>query len=76
MGVSSLGFVAHWKSSAGSSVWDFLNTSLEMENYVKIYTSKQFAKGNWDREVKALWIDRVVDTIGDLHKDPTNIFGI
>ena len=47
-----------------------------MENYVKIYTSKLFAKGNWDREVKALWIDRVVDAIGDLHKDPTNRFGI
>jgi hypothetical protein len=53
MGVSSLGFVAHWKSSAESSAWDFLNTSLEMENYVKLYTSKLFAKGKWDREIKA-----------------------
>ncbi len=54
MGVSSLGVVAHWKSSgAESSVWDFLNTSLEMENYVKLYTSKLFAKGKWDREIKA-----------------------
>jgi hypothetical protein len=76
MGVSSLGFVAHWKSSAESSAWDFLNTSLEMENYVKLYTSKLFAKGKWDREIKAQWIDRVVDAVGDLHRDPSNRFGI
>ncbi len=76
MGVSRLGIVEHWKSSAESSVWDFLNTSLEMENYVKLYTSKLCAKGIWDREVKAQWIDRVVDAVGDLHRDPTNRFGI
>ncbi len=67
MGVSSRVFVDNWKSSAESSVWDFLNTSLEMENYVKLYTSKLFVKGKWDREVKAQWIDRVVDAVGDLH---------
>ncbi len=47
-----------------------------MENYVKLYTSKLFAKGKWEREIKAQWIDRVVDAIGDLHRDPTNRFGI
>ena len=43
MSVTSQNYLVHWQSHADyRAAWDYINSDLGMENYVKIYTSHNF----------------------------------
>ena len=43
MSVSTGGYLVRWRShSDHNTAWDYLHAEMEMENYIKLYTSQHF----------------------------------
>ena len=43
IGISSEGYLVRWRSHADHNVaWDYPHADLEMDNYIKLYTSQHF----------------------------------
>ena len=41
--ITTGGYLVRWRSHADHhTAWDYLHADMEMENYVKLYTSQQF----------------------------------
>ena len=43
IGTTSMGYLVRWRSHKDHEVaWDYLHAELEMDNYIKLYTSQHF----------------------------------
>jgi hypothetical protein len=52
-------------------------TTLEQDNYVKIFASHLFKKfPDMTRDTRQEWVSEIVDGLGDLYDDPSNRLGI
>jgi hypothetical protein len=67
--VSSDGFIVYWKSLDGQDAWDqILESELDMEHYVKIYTSAIINQHKQEQtETHDAFIGKVLNCIGQLH---------
>lgn len=60
-----MGYLVPWRSHSNhQSAWDYINTDMDIENYVKLYSSKHFdTHPGMTEELQKQQLDHIINSL-------------
>jgi len=65
MCVTSEGYIVHWKNSTEKTAWDYCTAELDIDNFVKVYTSHYIRKQELTERERRTKLDNYINRIAE-----------